>query len=282
MGRLHRFREVQADMGRRSGGADLVASTDGERLASGLVSDRERGLGLLVASHVVRRRVVRCVRASDLAAAAALGRAHSMALASAIETAAGTLPRVRLRPLRQHHRRLPRVRRQGDSGSGDPMMRRAGSTSVLQRTTAWICLAACLALAALTVASTWANCTIWGSYSLMLCLGHGGVRAYWATDSTLIIPLLSLPHDGRVRPPAVRIYWTGFRFYPWPGLHSAQGSRDLFVPFWIPLAALAVPSVLIWRGSQRTRIAEPCPWCAYDLTGNTTGICPECGRQVAP
>jgi hypothetical protein len=56
-------------------------------------------------------------------------------------------------------------------------------------------------------------------------------------------------------------------------------------PLWLPacvFGGLAIPIVrrLIRR---RTRFRDPtcCPSCSYNLTGNTSGVCPECGTAVA-
>lgn len=51
------------------------------------------------------------------------------------------------------------------------------------------------------------------------------------------------------------------------------------IPLWLPAAPLALALILI---SRRRRAAEgvPCTSCAYDLTGNVSGTCPECGRRI--
>lgn len=47
---------------------------------------------------------------------------------------------------------------------------------------------------------------------------------------------------------------------------------------WVCLSALC-----LWSGLRRLRRCTPnCPQCKYNLTGNTSGICPECGTQVPP
>ncbi len=46
-----------------------------------------------------------------------------------------------------------------------------------------------------------------------------------------------------------------------------------------PLAALAV-KVLLWR-VKRPIPPGVCISCSYDLTGNISGVCPECGTKVA-
>ena len=49
------------------------------------------------------------------------------------------------------------------------------------------------------------------------------------------------------------------------------------VPLWIPLVALAVPTALVWRRWFRRARPGHCPRCGYNLTGNVSGVCPECG-----
>jgi len=54
------------------------------------------------------------------------------------------------------------------------------------------------------------------------------------------------------------------------------------VPLWLPLAVLVV-SIAVLRWRQRSRgIPEDCNVCGYDLTGNVSGICPECGTPIKP
>jgi hypothetical protein len=64
-----------------------------------------------------------------------------------------------------------------------------------------------------------------------------------------------------------------------PFLHiRPSGYHTLKVPLaWVALLA-AVPSTLrYFRRNPRLRL---CRHCAYDLTGNTSGVCPECGTQT--
>lgn len=48
------------------------------------------------------------------------------------------------------------------------------------------------------------------------------------------------------------------------------------LPIWIPLLVLALPTALAW---WRCRWLPPghCGHCGYNLAGNTSGVCPECG-----
>ncbi len=51
------------------------------------------------------------------------------------------------------------------------------------------------------------------------------------------------------------------------------------VPMWLPLLVVAVPTVILWRRSRPTPPCH-CSTCGYNLTGNASGVCPECGTEV--
>jgi hypothetical protein len=70
-----------------------------------------------------------------------------------------------------------------------------------------------------------------------------------------------------------------------PNIHETYtlGARGYYVvvPLWLPFLLLLVPTVLLWQRDRRTRRPGHCRRCDYDLTGNTTGRCPECGLEIA-
>ena len=59
--------------------------------------------------------------------------------------------------------------------------------------------------------------------------------------------------------------------------------RAVWLPYWLLAAAAAAPPALWLRGAGRHRRRERrrlnrCVHCGYDLTGNVSGVCPECGK----
>ena len=65
-----------------------------------------------------------------------------------------------------------------------------------------------------------------------------------------------------------------------PRISAAYSFEELIVPCWMPVAALgAVVACLFWRHS-RAIPPHCCQNCGYDLTGNTSGTCPECGGKM--
>jgi len=75
---------------------------------------------------------------------------------------------------------------------------------------------------------------------------------------------------------------------PW-GVHSErrpdyQGPwvNYVWVALWLPLLLTAIPTAWLWHRDRRRIRPGCCLRCGYDLTGNTSGVCPECGDKVHP
>jgi hypothetical protein len=50
---------------------------------------------------------------------------------------------------------------------------------------------------------------------------------------------------------------------------------------WLILIFAPPPILWFWRFNRRRKLIGCCAVCTYDLTGNTSGVCPECGTPVA-
>jgi hypothetical protein len=72
-------------------------------------------------------------------------------------------------------------------------------------------------------------------------------------------------------------YWT--RQGPLWGIdrtdYEPDGGRLTF-PLWMPLVLIGLPTGWLWWRDRR-RVPAGCCACGYDLTGNVSGRCPECG-----
>ena len=72
----------------------------------------------------------------------------------------------------------------------------------------------------------------------------------------------------------------------WPHYESAFNGRVLFMPLWLPFSLIAIPTAWLWHRDRRPISSSPDHWlclrCGYDLTGNTSGVCPECGDKACP
>jgi hypothetical protein len=59
-------------------------------------------------------------------------------------------------------------------------------------------------------------------------------------------------------------------------------SWELYFPLWLLFLLVAIPTgFLFWRDYRRIPEGH-CQACGYNLTGNTSGICPECGETIKP
>ena len=56
-------------------------------------------------------------------------------------------------------------------------------------------------------------------------------------------------------------------------------TRGVILPLIYPFAAIAVPTLLVWWFGPKPPKPGHCP-CGYNLTGNVSGRCPECGEAV--
>ena len=52
------------------------------------------------------------------------------------------------------------------------------------------------------------------------------------------------------------------------------------MPLWIPPFASCAALALMYRRRSRRKLLGHCAACGYDLTGNVSGICSECGRPI--
>ena len=90
-----------------------------------------------------------------------------------------------------------------------------------------------------------------------------------------------LLHDGwsgcLVQPAKADVIWLPGADVIGKGVGIRKASR--FWPLWIPFVIVAVPTIWLWR-HDRPNPAGHCQRCGYNLTGNVSGVCPECGRML--
>jgi len=122
----------------------------------------------------------------------------------------------------------------------------------------------------------------------MVVLGGGGVF-YRSNDWHLLPEMVAADMNSTlplVRLTAVPIQNRRDFGLVWPSfdvLHrtgAADRSLFVFMPFWLLFVGAALPTFLILVRDRRPRAGVPCNRCEYDLKGNVTGICPECGTPI--
>ena len=157
----------------------------------------------------------------------------------------------------------------------------------------------------------WADRAVSVSLALWVITGVLWAWGYWRhTDLTWF-------HDGRLAGVAVRsgnfiLDWGSspqvppqgkswaFRSEPPDPLHREVQNRGVvhsvdkrsgvnfmlvYVPLWLPFVTFGLAPAYRMIVARRTRYRvarRRCPACSYDITGNTSGVCPECGTSLAP
>jgi len=64
----------------------------------------------------------------------------------------------------------------------------------------------------------------------------------------------------------------------WPD--PADPAVVIGVPLWLLFLLVAAPTGRLWWVDRRRVQPGKCRQCGYDLTGNQSGVCPECGTRV--
>lgn len=86
---------------------------------------------------------------------------------------------------------------------------------------------------------------------------------------------------------AISPFWNE-RLSLWPHLLGAQfpdtnenmGIHSVITPLWLPFAICAAPAAILFHRDRRLNRIGHCRKCNYNLTGNTGGICSECGTPI--
>ena len=65
----------------------------------------------------------------------------------------------------------------------------------------------------------------------------------------------------------------------WPEYWSDGRSGYAAVPIRQGLLSIGIPTMVPWYLDRRRQLPGHCP-CGYDLRGNVSGTCPECGVEV--
>ncbi|MFN0135000.1 MAG: hypothetical protein ACKVS9_02665 [Phycisphaerae bacterium] len=98
-----------------------------------------------------------------------------------------------------------------------------------------------------------------------------------------ISPLISAKFEGTIylTPPDIAdsARFLEFAFYH---ARAATLNSQFQMPTWLALAVLAAASIAVWFLFRPRRRKGHCRQCHYNLTGNTSGVCPECGTPVDP
>jgi hypothetical protein len=140
----------------------------------------------------------------------------------------------------------------------------------------WAATVLCALLAALWGLSFWFEVLCWdGAGSPLVVLGKGTIKvspdwqyAEWWMPTGFTFDV----HR--------EAFWAPFTFW-WPFRYAVSATCSVtVVPCWMLFSGPFFATVWLWyRGHARYRSGY-CRRCGYDLTGNVSGRCPECGTEI--
>ena len=139
-------------------------------------------------------------------------------------------------------------------------------------------LAGCvLVLVAWGVSSfKWIHCYRYdGTHNRQYCFGQGYISLYHSTGPALDNSGWQVGHF-RNTGAAERL---GLRVLPRIFRQRKPAILTLKIPIWLALVVIALPTAILWYRDRRPPKGH-CQSCGYDLTGNVSGICPECGASI--
>ena len=116
-----------------------------------------------------------------------------------------------------------------------------------------------------------------GAYRL--CYGGTGVAFAGASVAVMIGPE-PLPRQGWSANWDVARTWIWVPHFRRAG--SPLGSPKFTIiafPLWIP-SVIGAAATGYFHREARPKLPGHCPKCDYDLTGNVSGVCPECGTEI--
>ncbi len=152
--------------------------------------------------------------------------------------------------------------------------------SRLLRVAKWVGVVFCLGIVLIAVASVWIRALIGFRYGYVSAY-FGNVGVVWVAAENekrdVFVTGLELrkntPRGFRLSLPTVR---------RWP-VSTTWGTQHRWIavlPLWLLLLVIATPTAFLWWRDRRP-LPGHCP-CGYDMTGNVSGTCPECGVEVRP
>jgi len=88
--------------------------------------------------------------------------------------------------------------------------------------------------------------------------------------------------NARIEPVTLELDWHRWGFgMGWGVMVLAVKRHSILLPHWFLTLVFAIgPAIWLFKWNKRGKLGpNACSSCGYDLTGNETGVCPECGAN---
>ncbi len=163
-------------------------------------------------------------------------------------------------------------------GNGDNVMSRR---SRIRRIAKWSGVVVCAGLVTVWVVSlrwsTSAPIVTWKGVSshTVIRMEPGCLLWYTAPDRSWTVGSARGRASGSTRTTQERSTWLVW----WPRVFSLSFGIGARLPLWIPVFIVALPTGYLFYRDPRYPPGH-CQGCGYNLKGNVSGVCPECGRTT--
>lgn len=144
-------------------------------------------------------------------------------------------------------------------------------------------IAALLAPAGTIALSYLGLLSLWPAWLILLIGCSAAAAAYWIPPQDVHAQHAAASSISIGSGAVAALVASGILVTPVPGpgiglaLPVALGAALIAYPVWFGLQRLAQK---FWETRRRFPAIWECTGCGYNLTGNTTGRCPECGRYL--
>lgn len=114
---------------------------------------------------------------------------------------------------------------------------------------------------------------------------NGAINIYWGSTGAMTTNVMGWEFKSW---PRQYVKWQTLMELEVPGSaafamtgQQTGDARRYIAPYWLLLLGTSIPTAwLFYRDRRRIRPSH-CRRCGYDLTGNTSGVCSECGKPAA-
>ena len=141
----------------------------------------------------------------------------------------------------------------------------------------WTGTVACLVLAGVWLGSAVCGVQVQSHLGNGVSFFSGWCQITWGYD---VATFRMMRKFGFEEVGGVEVFRPRFAHIEWSWHPIYLSTFSVTIPGWYPVAAIGFPTALLWWLDRPRTPAGHCRNCGYNLTGNVSGRCPECGSSA--